>query len=99
MSIATEFYNTFGLTYRVELSTRPDDFMGYINVWNNAEAALKKILDESYGEGNYEINEGDGAFYGPKIDLQMKDCLGREWQMGTIQFIFYNWEFFILFVS
>lgn len=88
MSIATEIYNTFGLTYRVELSTRPDDFMGDINVWNKAEEALKKILDESYGEDNYEINEGDGAFYGPKIDLQMKDCLGREWQMGTIQLDF-----------
>ncbi len=88
MDIATEIYNTFGLTYRVELSTRPDDFMGDIEVWNNAEKALKDILDKTYGEGKYEINEGDGAFYGPKIDLQMKDCLGREWQMGTIQLDF-----------
>ena len=88
MDIATEIYSTFGLTYRVELSTRPDDYMGDLEVWNSAEAALKKILDEQYGEGNYEINEGDGAFYGPKIDLQMKDCLGREWQMGTIQLDF-----------
>ncbi len=88
MEIATEIYNTFGLTYRVELSTRPDDYMGDIEVWNNAEKALKDILDKTYGEGNYEINEGDGAFYGPKIDLQMKDCLGREWQMGTIQLDF-----------
>ena len=88
MSIATELYDTFGLTYRVELSTRPEDFMGDIEVWNQAEASLKKILDDTYGEGNYEINEGDGAFYGPKIDLQMKDCLGREWQMGTIQLDF-----------
>ena len=88
MEIATEIYNTFGLTYRVELSTRPDDYMGDIEVWNNAEKALKDILDKTYGEGKYEINEGDGAFYGPKIDLQMKDCLGREWQMGTIQLDF-----------
>ena len=88
MEIATEMYDVFGLTYRAELSTRPDDFMGDIEVWNDAEAALKKILDDQYGEGNYEINEGDGAFYGPKIDLQMKDCLGREWQMGTIQLDF-----------
>lgn len=88
MDIATEIYNTFGLTYRVELSTRPDDYMGDIEVWNNAEKALKDILDKTYGEGKYEINEGDGAFYGPKIDLQMKDCLGREWQMGTIQLDF-----------
>ena len=62
--------------------------MGDIESWNKAEASLKEILDEKYGDGNYEINEGDGAFYGPKIDLQMKDCLGREWQMGTIQLDF-----------
>ncbi len=88
MDIATEIYGTFGLTYTVELSTRPDDFMGDIEVWNMAEDSLKKILDDQFGEGNYEINEGDGAFYGPKIDLQMKDALGRQWQMGTIQLDF-----------
>ncbi len=88
MSIATEIYGTFGLTYRAELSTRPDDYMGDIETWNQAEADLKAILNDVYGEGNYEINEGDGAFYGPKIDLQMKDALGREWQMGTIQLDF-----------
>lgn len=88
MNIATELYNTFGLTYRVELSTRPDDFMGDIETWNKAEADLKDILDNTFGEGNYEINEGDGAFYGPKIDLQMTDAIGREWQMGTIQLDF-----------
>ncbi|MDO4615411.1 MAG: threonine--tRNA ligase [Lachnospiraceae bacterium] len=88
ISIASELYSTFGLEYVAELSTRPDDFMGDIEVWNQAEAALKTMLDKTYGEGNYEINEGDGAFYGPKIDLKMKDCLGREWQMGTIQLDF-----------
>ena len=88
MDIAGELYGTFGLTYIAELSTRPDDFMGEIAVWDRAEAALKNILDKKYGEGNYEINEGDGAFYGPKIDLKMRDCLGREWQMGTIQLDF-----------
>lgn len=88
ISIADEIYKTFGVTYRTELSTRPDDFMGDIEVWNRAEAALKGILDEKYGEGGYEINEGDGAFYGPKIDLQIKDALGREWQCGTIQLDF-----------
>ena len=62
--------------------------MGDIEVWNRAEAALKEILDEKYGEGGYEINEGDGAFYGPKIDLQIKDALGREWQCGTVQLDF-----------
>ena len=88
MTIADEMYGVMGLTYRAELSTRPDDFMGEIEAWDKAEASLKRILDSVYGEGNYEINEGDGAFYGPKIDLQMKDCLGREWQMGTIQLDF-----------
>ena len=88
MEIAGEIYGTFGLTYKAELSTRPDDYMGDIEVWNQAEADLKKILDKKYGPGNYEINEGDGAFYGPKIDLKMRDCLGREWQMGTIQLDF-----------
>ena len=88
MSIADEIYDTFGVTYRVELSTRPDDYMGDLETWNQAEAALKNILNKKYGEGGYEINEGDGAFYGPKIDLQMKDALGREWQCGTIQLDF-----------
>ncbi len=88
MDIATQIYGTFGLTYCAELSTRPDDFMGDINTWNQAEADLKKILLDKYGENGFEINEGDGAFYGPKIDLKMKDALGREWQMGTIQLDF-----------
>ena len=88
ISIADEIYKTFGVTYRAELSTRPDDFMGDVEVWNRAEAALKEILDEKYGEGGYEVNEGDGAFYGPKIDLQIKDALGREWQCGTVQLDF-----------
>jgi threonyl-tRNA synthetase len=88
ISIADEIYKTFGLTYRAEFSTRPDDFMGDIESWNQAEAALKEILDEKYGEGQYEVNEGDGAFYGPKIDLQIKDALGREWQCGTVQLDF-----------
>ena len=88
MDIAKFIYETFGLTYEAELSTRPDDFMGAPELWDAAEASLKRILDKKYGEGGYEINEGDGAFYGPKIDLKMKDCIGREWQMGTIQLDF-----------
>lgn len=88
IAIADEIYSTFGVTYRAELSTRPDDFMGDIEDWNEAEAGLKEILDAKYGEGGYEINEGDGAFYGPKIDLQIKDALGREWQCGTVQLDF-----------
>lgn len=88
ISIADEVYKTFGVSYRAELSTRPDDFMGDIEVWNQAEKDLREILDETYGEGGYEVNEGDGAFYGPKIDLQIKDAIGREWQCGTIQLDF-----------
>ena len=88
LAVADEIYSTFGITYRAEFSTRPDDYMGDLEVWNRAEAALKKILDKRYGEGGYEINEGDGAFYGPKIDLQIKDALGREWQCGTVQLDF-----------
>ena len=88
LAIADEIYSTFGITYRAELSTRPDDFMGDIEVWNRAEAALKKILDKRYGEGGYEVNEGDGAFYGPKIDFHLQDSLGKTWQCGTIQLDF-----------
>ena len=85
LKIASEMYKVFGLPYKLTLSTRPDDFMGEIETWNKAEAELKVVLDEICGVGNYRINEGDGAFYGPKIDIKMEDCLGREWQMGTIQ--------------
>ncbi len=88
MSIAKQLYDTFGLSYSAELSTRPDDYMGDINVWNKAEEDLKEILENVFGKDGYELNEGDGAFYGPKIDLKMKDALGREWQTGTIQLDF-----------
>ena len=88
MDIVGDLYSTFGLSYSAELSTRPDDFMGAPELWDRAETSLKNILDKKYGEGNYAVNEGDGAFYGPKIDLKMKDCLGRQWQMGTIQLDF-----------
>ena len=85
LKIAHEMYNVFGLPYVLTLSTRPDDFMGEIETWNKAESELKEVLNEICGDGKYRINEGDGAFYGPKIDIKMQDCLGREWQMGTIQ--------------
>ena len=85
LKIADKIYGIFGLSYKLTLSTRPDDFMGEIETWNKAEAELKDVLNEICGEGKYRINEGDGAFYGPKIDIKMQDCLGREWQMGTIQ--------------
>ena len=88
VEIASKMYKVFGLDYQLTLSTRPDDFMGEIETWDRAEADLKKVLNEICGENNYRINEGDGAFYGPKIDIKMKDCLGREWQMGTVQLDF-----------
>ena len=89
VEIADKMYKMFGLEYKLSLSTRPDDFMGEIETWNKAEADLKKVLaDITGGEDNFAINEGDGAFYGPKIDITMKDCLGREWQMGTVQLDF-----------
>ena len=85
IEIAKYLYGIFGLDFELTLSTRPDDYMGDIELWNKAEDNLKSVLDELCGENQYRINEGDGAFYGPKIDIKMKDCLGREWQMGTVQ--------------
>ena len=88
LEIAKKIYEIFGLEYQLTLSTRPDDFMGEISFWDKAESDLRKVLDELCGANNYRVNEGDGAFYGPKIDIKMKDCLGREWQMGTVQLDF-----------
>ncbi len=88
LEIAKQIYSIFGLEYQLTLSTRPDDFMGEISFWDKAESDLRMVLDEVCGVNNYRVNEGDGAFYGPKIDIKMKDCLGREWQMGTIQLDF-----------
>lgn len=76
-------YKTFGLEYSVELSTRPEKFVGKISTWDKAEAELKACLEENHLP--YEVNEGDGAFYGPKLDFKIKDSLNRVWQCGTIQ--------------
>ena len=81
-----EYYKQFGFEYKVELSTRPDDSMGSDEDWERAEAGLKEAL-EALGV-DYILNEGDGAFYGPKIDFHLTDCLGRTWQCGTIQLDF-----------
>ncbi len=81
-----EVYSLFGFTYHVELSTRPEDSMGSDEDWEMATDALRGAL-EDLGLG-YEINEGDGAFYGPKIDFHLKDSIGRTWQCGTIQLDF-----------
>ena len=78
-----EIYSVFNLKYSIELSTRPDDFIGDIEVWNKAEEDLKKVLAES-GKP-WKINPGDGAFYGPKLDFKLKDSMNRIWQCGTIQ--------------
>lgn len=84
--LITAYYAQFGFPYRVELSTRPEDSMGSDEDWERAEQGLKDAL-ESMGI-EYVINEGDGAFYGPKIDFHLTDCLGRSWQCGTIQLDF-----------
>ncbi len=79
-------YNTFGFEYHIELSTRPEDSMGAQEDWDIATDALRDAITElGY---DFEVNEGDGAFYGPKLDFHLKDCLGRTWQCGTIQLDF-----------
>ena len=86
IKLVDQVYSIFGFKYTVELSTRPEDSMGTDEQWNMAEGALKKVLEDR--KIPYEINEGDGAFYGPKIDFHIKDSLGREWQCGTVQLDF-----------
>ena len=84
--LINEVYTLFGFKYHVELSTRPDNSMGSDEDWNNATEALRHALDEMKIE--YTVNEGDGAFYGPKIDFHLEDSIGRTWQCGTIQLDF-----------
>ena len=76
-------YSQFGLTYRVELSTKPDNAMGDDAIWESATNALREAIEEK--QIPYQINEGDGAFYGPKLDFHIRDSIGRTWQCGTIQ--------------
>lgn len=78
-----EVYSTFGLKYSIELSTMPEDHIGDVKDWDFATETLKAAITELGKE--YVINEGDGAFYGPKLDFHLADCLGRTWQCGTIQ--------------
>ncbi len=84
--ITEKFYSIFGLKYRFRLGTMPESHIGEIATWDEAVKTLKEVLVES--KKDYFILEGDGAFYGPKIDILMKDSLGREWQMGTLQLDF-----------
>lgn len=86
IDLADYLYSTFGFKYSIELSTRPDDYMGDLESWNLAEKSLKEALEEK--KLPYTINEGDGAFYGPKIDFHLEDAIGRTWQCGTIQLDF-----------
>lgn len=76
-------YSQFGLTYTVELSTKPDNAMGDDAIWEAATNALREVIEEK--QIPYQINEGDGAFYGPKLDFHIRDSIGRTWQCGTIQ--------------
>lgn len=83
LSLVDEMYNVFDLTYHLELSTMPENHIGDVKDWEIAENGLKNALNHIGRE--YVINEGDGAFYGPKIDIHIKDAIGRTWQCGTIQ--------------
>jgi len=86
ITLIDQIYSVFGFSYTLELSTRPDDSMGSQELWDQAEAALSSVLD---ARGiKYRINEGDGAFYGPKIDFHIRDALKRSWQCATIQLDF-----------
>lgn len=86
MDLIDRMYRVFGFDYRIELSTRPEDSMGSEELWDEAENALRRVLEDRGVE--YVLNEGDGAFYGPKIDYHVLDALGRSWQCGTIQLDF-----------
>ena len=83
MSIFDRTYNVFGLSYKIVLSTRPDDYIGEPSFWDEAESILAAACEHSGHE--YQINPGDGAFYGPKLDFKLRDSMGRTWQCGTIQ--------------
>lgn len=86
VSLIDKVYSTFGFAYHIELSTQPEDSMGAKEDWDIATDALRDAITElGY---DYEVNEGDGAFYGPKLDFHLTDCLGRTWQCGTIQLDF-----------
>lgn len=83
ISLIDHIYQVFGFEYKIELSTRPADYMGSEELWDQAEQSLQNVLDNLGIE--YRVNEGDGAFYGPKIDFHILDALKRSWQCGTIQ--------------
>lgn len=86
IDLIKQVLNTFGFEYSAELSTRPQNFMGDENVWDKAESALESALKKANVQ--YQINAGDGAFYGPKIDFKVRDAIGRVWQLSTCQLDF-----------
>ena len=94
LRLVTRVYGDFGMKPEMKLSTRPPEFLGTVETWNRAEADLKRALDAA-GEP-YTINEGDGAFYGPKIDFDVTDAIGRKWQCATIQLDYMQAERFDL---
>jgi threonyl-tRNA synthetase len=83
LRLVQRVYRDFGLEYAVKLSTRPEEYLGEIETWHHAEASLRQALERA-GQA-YTLNEGDGAFYGPKIDFDVTDAIGRKWQCATIQ--------------
>lgn len=93
-----EMYGLLGFTFKLKLSTRPEKFLGEIATWDRAEAMLKESLDEVSAKTKvaWELEEGDGAFYGPKIDVKVLDSLRREWQVATFQLDFMNPQSFNL---
>ncbi len=95
IDLVDRFYKIFGFVYHVELSTKPEKSMGSEEMWEMATGALKEVLEDN--NIAFKINEGDGAFYGPKIDFILEDCLRRNWQCGTIQLDFQMPEKFDLF--
>lgn len=86
LDFVSHVYNILGFEYDLELSTRPETFIGDVSLWDTAEQELKEVLNET-GK-NWEVNAGDGAFYGPKIDIYIRDALKRKHQCATIQLDF-----------
>ncbi|PRX25269.1 threonyl-tRNA synthetase [Orenia metallireducens] len=86
IKLVDRIYSAFGFKYKVELSTKPEKAMGSDELWERAESALEEVIKDN--DLDYKLNPGDGAFYGPKIDFHLEDCLGRTWQCGTIQLDF-----------
>jgi threonyl-tRNA synthetase len=88
LNFMKDVYDTFGMTYKLELSTRPAKALGEVELWNTAEAALANAMDQFGGKGSWRINPGDGAFYGPKIDIKVMDAMDRIHQCATVQLDF-----------